>query len=98
MKYITNSQTPVYRIGANGFFSFVRSLPMGTELQFAKTEIDKLSNREFGILPSGEVMYIDALSQYLDEVEVKAKRLYDWLIWIGVAIVVNKGVDKKYKK
>ncbi len=71
---------------------------MGTELQFAKTEIDKLSNREFGILPSGEVMYIDALSQYLDEVEVKAKRLYDWLIWIGVAIVVNKGVDKKYKK
>ena len=61
---------------------------MGTELQFAKTGTDKLSNREFGILPSGEVMYIDALSQYLDEVEVKAKRLYDWLIWVGVAIVV----------
>jgi len=97
-KFITISQTPVYKVAATGFYSFVRSLPMGTELVFTQKSVDPKSQREIGVLPTGEVMYLDALSPLIDEVEVKSTRLWDWLLWIAIAGGVSYVGYKGYKK
>jgi len=98
-KYITISQTPLYKIApGTGFYSRARSLPVGTEVSFEKTAIDPLSDRQIGILASGEVMYLDALSPLIDEVEVKSTRLWDWLLWIALAWGVSYIGYKGYKK
>lgn len=85
MKFITTQQTPVYRVAANGFYQFVRSLPAATELAFASTSVDSKSNRQVGILSNGEVMYLDALTPVLPEVEVRSTRLWGWLLALGLA-------------
>jgi hypothetical protein len=85
MKYITTSQTPVYTIGANGFYRMVKSLPIGSLVTFVKTAFDERSNRPIGFLASGEIMYLDTLTRQLDEVVVKDTRLWDWLLWFGLA-------------
>lgn len=86
MKYITNSQTPVYRKDANGFYRMTRSLPVGTDVMFVQTTVDEKSGRAVGIFPNGEVMYLDALTQVLDEVVAKDTRLWDWLLYLGLAV------------
>ncbi len=85
MKYITTSQTPVYIKDRNGFYRMTRSVPVSTEVLFVQTAMDDKSGRTVGILSNGEVMYLDALTRILDEVEVKDTRLWDWLILMGLA-------------
>jgi len=98
-KFITISQTPVYKVAANtGFYSRVNSLPVGTEVSFVKTGVDPLSERAIGYFATGEVMYLDALSPLIDEVEVKSTRLWDWLLWIAIAGGVSYIGYKGYKK
>jgi hypothetical protein len=98
-KFITISQTPVYKIApGTGFYSRARSLPVGTELSFEKTAIDPLTQRQIGILASGEVMYLDALSPLIDEVVVKSTRLWDWLLWLALAGAAGYVGLKNYKK
>lgn len=86
MKFATQSQQPVYRQGADGFYSMTRSLPAATVVEFTKLITDAKSNRPVGVLPSGELMYTDAMVQILDDVEVKDSRIWDWLIVSGMAI------------
>lgn len=98
-KYITIAQTPVYKVApGTGFYSMVNSLPVGTEVSFVKTVVDPLTERAIGFLASGEVMYLDGLSQLIDEVEVKGTRLWDWLLWIALAGGVSYIGYKGYKK
>jgi hypothetical protein len=96
--FITISQTPVYKVAANGTYTLVRSLASGTELTFGRTGMDPLSNRQIGYFANGEVMYLDALSPLIDEVEVQSTRLWDWLLWIALAGGVSYIGYKGYKK
>lgn len=98
MTYLTTSQTPVYKPGTTGFYTFVRSVPAGTEIVFTGTAMDPRSNRTVGLLPGGEVMYTDTLTRVLDNVQVQDTRLWDWLLWLGAAGVgiylLNKPTGK----
>lgn len=94
MNFLTTMQTPLYSIGANGFFNRVSSVPAGTELTVTKTAIDPLSERVIGYLASGEIIYTDGLTQVLDEVEVKSTRLWGWLVGIGLAGFVGYKIYK----
>lgn len=97
-KFITISQTPVYALRPNGSYTFMRSLPEGTEVKFDRVETDPLSKRQVGIFANGERMYLDALSPLLDEVEAKSTRLWDWLIYIGIASGLGYAGYRYWKK
>lgn len=86
MKFVTTSQTPVYIKDSNGFYRMTRSLPIDTPVQFAQTGFDDKSGRPIGIFANGEIMYLDTLVNVLDEVVVKDTRLWDWLLYIGLAV------------
>lgn len=94
LNHITISQTPVYALRPNGSYTFVRSLPAGTEVKFDRVETDPLSKRQVGIFANGERMYLDALSPLLEEVEVKSTRLWDWALYIAVAGTIGYFVYK----
>lgn len=87
MDAITFQQTPVYRLSASGYPVQSGSIPAGTELNIIGLAIN--SNREIGTLPTGEFVYMDSISKLLaGNVEVKDKRLWDWLIAIIVIIII----------
>jgi len=84
MKFITTMQTPLYKLASTGFYTFVRSLPVGSEIQVTQTGIDPKSERPIGYLATGEIIYTDSLTRVLEEVTAKSTRLWDWLIGIGL--------------
>lgn len=99
MNFITTSRTPVYKVASNGFFTSVRSLASGTEVNFTTMGIDDKSDRPIGFLTTGEILYTDTLTRLLDEVTVKSTRLWGWLIALGLtAAGIGYGVYKHKKK
>lgn len=87
MKYITTSQTPVYKQQGE-FFGFVRSIPAATEITVARQFKDLKSGRMVGVMVSGEFVYIDSLTPLIDGPTVTASRLWDWLIIGGLATAI----------
>ena len=97
MKFITTMQTPLYKLASTGFYTFVRSLPTGSEVTVTSTDVDPKSQRPIGILATGEIIYTDSLTRVLEEVTAQSTRLWDWLIGIGIAAGIGYAIYKHNK-
>jgi len=93
-RFITIQQTPAYSL-RSGQYIQSGSFPIATEIDFVR--IDKNpAGRSVGTLADGRVMFIDTLAPLLeDKVQVKATRLYPWLLLATLAVV---GIAVGYKK
>lgn len=86
--YIATTASPVYVMSTDGFFKHTgRTLPTGTEITIASKGIDDKSNREVGYLASGEIVYLDRMQPVIvtDAVVVQSTRLWDWVLYAGLA-------------
>jgi len=88
MEAITFQQTPAYRINSSGSLIQSGSIPAGTELLIVDDQ-QQHNGRDIAILPTGEFVYMDSITTILDNnIEVKDKRLWDWLIGAIVVIII----------
>lgn len=89
MDAITFQQTPVYRANSSGGIVQSGSIPAGKEILITKVDLIISDNRQIGFLPTGEFVYMDSISTILDNnIQVKDKRLWDWLIGLIIVIII----------
>lgn len=97
MRYITIQQTPTYNYNGS-VYTPLASVPLGTEVTFARVYTDAANGRQVGVLNDGKLMFVDSLAPLLDDVvQVTAKRMYLGLWIVGGLIAAKYGYDY-YKK